>query len=212
MKFKKKRPHAKPQRREGNAKIFFAIIFPRSASIVFMNGAEAASRLCVRFFCSIIGLTGILNFGGFAFAAEKPNFTGTWVFDQNKSYGFPQGLEQTMTITHTGDQIKLEARQKSVRGEFDFNESYTLDAKEGEFTPQQQGPDAKGKRKAYWLPNNKGILIEDTITTNSPEGPKTQLITRKWLLSPDGQTLTVDYYFDGPRGSFESKRVFVKKK
>jgi hypothetical protein len=39
----------------------------------------------------------------------------------------------------------------------------------------------------------------------------TQQITRKWLLSADGNTLTVDYYFDTPRGAFEGKRVFVRK-
>lgn len=164
----------------------------------------------MKFKSTILNL--LIPFCVFSFAAEKPNFTGTWVFDKDKSFSFPQGLEQTMTITHGGDQIKLEGKQKSVRGEYDLNESYTLDSKETEFTPQQQGPDAKGKRKAYWLVNNKGIIIEDAITSDSPDGPTTQLITRKWQLSPDGQTLTVDYYFDGPRGSFESKRVFVKKK
>jgi len=154
----------------------------------------------------------LIPFYAFSFAAEKPNFTGTWVFDKDKSFSYQPGLEQTMTITHNGDQIKLGGKQKSARGEFDLNESYAVDSKETEFTPQQQGPNAKGKRKAYWLPNNKGIIIEDSITSDSPNGPTTQLITRKWQLSLDGHTLTVDYYFDGPRGSFESKRVFVKKK
>jgi len=199
MKSEKEKQHAKPQSREGNAKFFFAIIF-------------AASRLCVRSFCVMFIMNSVVSFEELSFATEKPNFSGTWMFDKDKSFSFPQGLEQTMTITDNGDQIKLEGKQKSVRGEFDLNETYTLDSKETDFTPQQQGPEAKGKRKAYWLPNNKGIIIEDAITSDSPNGPTTQLITRKWLLSSDGQTLTVDYYFDGPRGSFESKRVFMKKK
>jgi len=110
----------------------------------------------------------ILLFCGFSLAAEKPNFTGTWVFDKDRSFSYQPGLEQTMTITHNGDQIKLDGKQKSARGEFDLNESYTLDAKETEFTPQQQGPNAKGKRKAYWLPNDKGIIVEDEITMESP--------------------------------------------
>jgi len=42
-------------------------------------------------------------------------------------------------------------------------------------------------------------------------GQVTRKTTRKWTLSPDGRTLTVDYYFDDQRGSFEAKRVFVKK-
>jgi hypothetical protein len=147
-----------------------------------------------------------------SFAADKPNFSGTWVLDKDKSFSNPPGLEQTMTITHDGDQIRLEGKQKSARGELDLNESYILDGKQTDFTPPNP-PNAKGKRKASWLPNNKGILIEDEITSTTPEGQEvTQFIARKWQLSPDGNTLTIDYYFDGPRGSFEGKRVFAKKK
>ena len=149
---------------------------------------------------------------GAGLASDKPNFSGTWTLDKDKSFSNPAGLEQTMTITHDQDQIKLVGKQKTTRGgEIDLDESYTLDNKEAEFTPINP-PNAKGKRKASWLPHHKGILIEDEITSTSPEGQEvTQQIARKWQLSPDGRTLTIDYYFDGPRGSFEGKRIFVKK-
>jgi hypothetical protein len=62
-----------------------------------------------------------------------------------------------------------------------------------------------------WLPDGRGAVIEDVVTSDSPNGPVTRKTTRKWTLSPDGGTLTVDYYFDDQRGSFEAKRVFVKK-
>ncbi len=147
-----------------------------------------------------------------SYATEKPNFSGAWVLDKDKSFSNQPGLEQSMTITHEGDTIKLVGKQKSVRGEVNLDESYALDGKQTEFTPQSP-PNAKGKRKAYWLPNHKGVIIEDEITTESPEGAATtQNVMRKWLLSPEGNTLAIDYYFDGPRGSFESKRVFVRKK
>ena len=35
---------------------------------------------------------------------------------------------------------------------------------------------------------------------------------RKYTLSADGDTLTVDYYIDRPTISGESKRIFVRKK
>jgi hypothetical protein len=153
----------------------------------------------------------IILLSAYGFAADKPNFSGTWTLDKDKSFSNPSGLEQTMTITHNGDQIKLEGKQKTARGEVDLNESYILDGKETDFTPPSP-PNAKGKRKAYWLPNAKGVIVEDEITTDSPNGAVTQQITRKWLLSADGGTLTIDYYFDTPRGAFEGKRVFVRKK
>jgi hypothetical protein len=163
----------------------------------------------MKFKTALLSLVTLL--GVFSFAADKPNFSGTWTLDKDKSFSNPPGLEQTMTITHNGDQIKLEGKQKTVRGEVDLNESYTLDGKQADFTPPNP-PNAKGKRKASWLPNNKGFLIEDEITSDSPNGAVTQNITRKWQLSTNGNTLTIDYYFDTPRGSFESKRVFVRKK
>ena len=81
--------------------------------------------------------------------------------------------------------------------------------KEAEFTPAGGQPDAKGKRSATWLPDGR-IIINDKITSTTPKGPVIQEITRKWTLSADGRTLTIDYYIDDQRGSFESKRVFVK--
>ncbi|MFY9556066.1 MAG: hypothetical protein WAV47_15250, partial [Blastocatellia bacterium] len=102
------------------------------------------------------------------------------------------------------------SKQVTSRGEQAISETYNLDGKETEFTPPGT-QNAKGKRKASWLPDGRGVVIEDHITSDSPKGPVVQQVTRKWTLSPDGSTLTVDYYFDDQRGSFEAKRVFVKK-
>jgi len=144
-------------------------------------------------------------------AASKPDFSGIWVLDKDRSFSNPPGLEQTMEIIHTGDRIQLDSKIKTERGETRVTETYDLDGKETDFTPSGGQPDAKGKRDAHWLPDGRGIVINDRITTNSPKGPAVQQITRKWTLSSDGSTLTVDYYFDDQRGSFEAKRVFVKK-
>lgn len=156
--------------------------------------------------CVILGAT-------WAVAAIRPNFTGTWVMDPARSLSIPAGLQQTMTITHTGDQVKVENKLVSPQGERSFTDIYTLDNKEAEFTPQTMtGPAAgKGKRKAYWLPNDKGIVVSEETTVDSPNGPVANSQMRKWTVSADGNTLTVDYYFDGPRGSFEAKRVYVKR-
>jgi hypothetical protein len=114
-------------------------------------------------------------------------------------------------VVQTGDQIKIEAKIVTAQGEQNVSESYTLDGKEGAFTPPGNQADAKGKRTASWLPDRRGFVVNDTVTTPSPKGPVVSQTTRKWTLSPDGNTLTIDYYFDGPRGSFEAKRVFAKK-
>ncbi|HSB10252.1 MAG TPA: hypothetical protein VLM38_12265 [Blastocatellia bacterium] len=146
-----------------------------------------------------------------AAASSRPDFSGTWVMDTNRSFSNPPGLEQTLMVVHTGDQIKLETKIKTQQGEQTVSEVYTLNGSEADFTPPGAQPNAKGKRKSAWLPDGQRIIIEDVVTTDSPNGPVTRKITRKWTLSPDGKTLTVDYYFDDQRGSFEAKRVFAKK-
>jgi hypothetical protein len=157
---------------------------------------------------SIVELLCVLSVG---LATSKPNFSGTWVLDKNRSFSNPAGLDQTLTIVHTGDQIKLEGKLITPRGEQPIDESYTLDGKEAEFTPPGAPQGSKGKRKASWLADGRGVLVIDEVTRDAPSGPVTEQTTRKWTLSTDGTTLTIDYYFDTARGSFEAKRVFVKK-
>jgi hypothetical protein len=157
----------------------------------------------------LFALLGAPSSGG-----EKANFSGAWVLDKDKSFSNPPGFEQTMTVTHSGDRLKIEGKQTSARGEVVLDEGYALDGKEADFTPPVQAPNtnAKGKRKAYWLPTGRGFIVEDVINFDSPEGAVTQHITRKWQLFDEGNTLTIDSYIDVARGSYETKRVFVKKK
>lgn len=162
-------------------------------------------RLTIRYLLVFLFLPAV------APAVAKPDFSGTWVMDANRSFSNPAGLEQTMTVVHTGDQIKVDAKMKTAQGEQTVNETYTLDGKETDFVPPGGQPGAKGKRKAMWLPAGRGVVVDDVVTSDTPNGPVTRKTMRKWTLSPDGKTLTVDYYFDDQRGSFEAKRVFARK-
>ena len=157
-----------------------------------------------KLFLSFVLLLGLL---GAAFAFQKPNFSGKWELDKNRSFSNPAGLEQSATITQTGDQIKFDTKLKTTRGgEQMLVETYTLDGKETEFKPAQP-PNAAGKRTASWLPNGRGVLIKDEI---SVDGKVVATTTRKWTLAGDGKSLTVDYFSDNANGSFESKRIFNK--
>ncbi len=152
-------------------------------------------------FVLLLGLLGV------AFAFQKPNFSGRWELDRYRSFSNPAGLEQSATITHTGDQIKFDTKVKTTRGgEQMVVETYTLDGKEAEFKPAQP-PNATGKRTASWLPNGRGVLIKDEITV---DGKVVATTTRKWTLAGDGKSLIVDYFSDNANGSFESKRIFNK--
>lgn len=148
-------------------------------------------------------------------AAQKPNFSGAWVMDRDRSFGMPGNMQQRMVVTHTGDQIELETKLIQPENERTVKDSYVLDGKEREFTPQvppNAPPNAtppKGKRTANWLPNGKGIVVNEVTTNETPKGPVTNQLTRKWTLSNDGE-LIIDMYIDNPNGSFETKRIFKK--
>ena len=155
----------------------------------------------------LIGFVLMLGLLSVAVAFQKPNFSGKWELDKIKSFSNPPGLEQSATITQTGEQITFDTKVKTGNNpEQKLTETYTLDGKEVEFKPAAP-PNATGKRTASWLPNGRGILIKDET---SVDGKVVSTVTRKWTLATDGKTLTVDYYIDRPNGTFESKRVFNK--
>jgi hypothetical protein len=49
-------------------------------------------------------------------AAAKADFSGTWILDKSKSEGLPPGMDQTMTVVHTGDKLSLETKNARWSG------------------------------------------------------------------------------------------------
>ena len=153
----------------------------------------------------------IMGLSVLAMAAAKPNFAGTWNMDRARSFGLPGNMTQVLTITQTDDKIEMEAKLIQPGNERTVKESYSVDGKEYEFTPQappNQTP-PKGKRTVTWLPGDKGIMITDVTTAETPKGPTTTQVVRKWTISGQGE-LVIDTFIDGPNGSFEGKRIFTK--
>ena len=147
-----------------------------------------------------------------ALAATKPNYSGTWTMDRARSFGLPADMNQTLTITQKDDQIELETKLIQPNNERSVKDTYILDGKEHEFTPQvaPNQPPAKGKRTSTWLPGDKGIQVTEVTTAETKDGPVTTQVVRKWTITTQGE-LVIDMYIDGPRGSFEAKRIFTKK-
>jgi hypothetical protein len=153
----------------------------------------------------------ILSLSVFALAATKPNFSGTWTMDRARSFGLPPDMNQTLTITHKDNHIEFETKLIQPNNERSVKDTYTLDGKEYDFTPQTppNQPPAKGKRTAIWLPGDKGIQVTEVTTAETPKGPVTTQVMRKWTISGQGE-LVIDMYIDNPTVSYEAKRIFVK--
>ena len=144
-------------------------------------------------------------------AAQKPDFSGSWTMDRARSFGLPGNMNQTMTVTQTTNEITIEMKLIQPGNERTVKDTYLLDGQEREFTPQAppgQTP-PKGKRTISWMPDGKGILITEVTTAETPKGPATTQVVRKWTIT-NGE-LVIAMYVDGPNGSFEAKRIFIKK-
>ncbi len=145
------------------------------------------------------------------FSDSKADFSGKWTMDAAKSEGLPSGMDQIMTVSHKGDQITLETKvMPPDQPAFSVSANYTLDGKEAAFTQQTPNGEAKGKRTARWAADGKGIEVKEEVVIETPEGAVTIKIDRKWVLSADGKTLTIDLTQSGPQGDNHSKRVFNK--
>ena len=140
----------------------------------------------------------------------RASFAGTWELDQAKSHSIPPDMKQTMTVVQEGERVSVETRIVNAQGERTVKDAFVLDGKEAEFTPPPQGPNAppaRGKRKGQWLAGGRGFFLEEEVTSETPEGPSTTLVSRKWMSWPDG-TISVEVIQETPRGAFSSRRVF----
>ena len=160
---------------------------------------------------TLLIVAAIMALSLFAFAAAKPDFSGTWTMDRARSFGMPPDMNQTMVVTHKGDQIELETKLIQPNNERSIKDTYILDGKEHDFTPQAppNQPAPKGKRTAMWIPGDRGIQITDVTTAETPKGPVTSQLVRKWTISGQGE-LVIDMYIDNANGSYETKRIFKK--
>ena len=145
-------------------------------------------------------------------AAATADLSGTWVLDKAQSEGLPPDLDQTLTVKQTGDRVDVETKITGGRGERTVFDSYVLNGEATVFTPALVGGGkGKGKRTSTWTADGNGFDATEEAQVAGPEGEETIKATRRWRLSPDGKTLTVEMSFVGPGGSGKSKRVFTKK-
>jgi hypothetical protein len=165
-------------------------------------------------------LIGIVAVMVFAFSvgtvAAKADLSGVWTLDTGKSEGLPPGLIQTMTVTQKGDLVEIETKSKvGENQERVGNDSYVLDGKEADFTvPLLPGAaPKKAKRTSKWIDDGNGFDVTEESVLNAPDGGEvTARATRRWRLSADGKTLTIEMETEhSRRGTAKSRRVFVKK-
>jgi hypothetical protein len=137
------------------------------------------------------------------FAAAKPNFSGEWNMNPEKSdYGsVPKPSRMIRKIEHREPDLHMTTTQSGPRGERTTELSLIINGVEQ--TSRVGGAEVKSVPR--W---DGGTLRIDS--TRSIQGG--EFVTReKWTLSRDGKTLTIDTHIVAPAGESDITIVFDRK-
>jgi hypothetical protein len=158
-----------------------------------------------------------------AYAQSKPDFSGTWVLDRDRSDppgmgpgggpggpgggpGRPGGAgfqgAQTLTIVQSGAELKLqrEGRDGPVTS------TYALDGSESRNAGFRGG---ESRSKSHW--DGEALVTEGKQTMETPEGSVTMDFKEVRRLADDGKTMVVETTRTSPRGTTTRKTVYTKK-
>ena len=163
----------------------------------------------------LIGIIAVMVFAfGAGNVAAQSDFSGVWTLDTGKSANVPPGLMQTMTVTQNGDRVEVETKSKVGEGQERVGkDAYVLDGKETDFTMGRGAKNAK--RVSKRMNDRNGFDVSEQFVMNQPDGSEATVRTnRRWILSADGKTLTIEMVGGNPNDASKpksrSRRVFVK--
>ena len=136
------------------------------------------------------------------FAQSKPDFSGTWKLNVEKSdFGpLPAPTSRLDVIQHADPSLKDTVTAEGAQGKQNYTASYTTDGKE---VTNKMGP-REMKSIVTWdaatlVMNSKANFNDNEVTIKSV-----------WSLSADGKTLTQNVHFVSPMGEADQKQIFEK--
>ncbi len=126
----------------------------------------------------------MLAAASFVLAADKPDFSGNWKMDLDRSEfgGGPPPDSFTRKIEQAGASLIMTDEQSSAAGHDKAVRKYTTDAKETTYT--WMGNDVKSA--AHW--EGDTLVVVGKVDANGTE----IIVNSRLNLSPDGKTLTED--------------------
>jgi hypothetical protein len=132
----------------------------------------------------------------------KPNFTGVWKLNVDKSdFGPIPGPEsETDTIDHNDPNLKLAVDQQSSQGKRKYELAILINGKE---EPHKIGEN-EVKTTSQWEGNTLVVATKLMFQDNEV------LVKAVYSLSPDGKVVTNNTHFSSPMGEADQKLVFEK--
>ena len=135
-------------------------------------------------------------------ADDKPNFTGKWVLDTEKSdFGpVPAPTSQSQEIDHKDPKLKVKTVSKGQQGETTVETNRTTDGEENTNTMGQ----AEVKSKTVW--DGKKLV---TTMKRQVQGMDID-IKDIWEVAEDGKSFTITRELKTPQGDFTQKLLLKK--
>jgi hypothetical protein len=132
----------------------------------------------------------------------KPNFTGTWKLNIEKSNFGPSPAPQSMIdkIDHQEPVLRLTSTRVDQGAEDSASLSWTTDGKESSNT--LRGGEVKSKLR--W---EGAVLFMESVMN---VGGNALSLQDKWTLSQDGKTLTMVRHYSGPEGDVDFTYVLER--
>ena len=137
-------------------------------------------------------------------AADKPDFSGEWTINLNRSeYGAqPAPHKLTEKIQHKGSNIRMEVLELSpLDQEVKYELKYVTDGKETSNTMLG----SVVKSTASWIDNQLAVHSWSNVSGWAVD------IKDRWRLVENGTTLIVERHLTAPSGNFDETLVFDKK-
>jgi hypothetical protein len=137
-----------------------------------------------------------------SYVAAKPNFTGNWKLNSEKSDfgGMPAPTRFEQKIVHNEPDMKVSMLFAGDFGEFSSDSVYTTDGKECLNTSSM----GQSKSTLNWEGDTLVVVTKMDMQGNE------FTITNRYALSEDGKILTIQGHFSSDQGEGDSKLVMDK--
>lgn len=147
-------------------------------------------------------LLGLLLCSTAAVAADKPDFSGNWKLNTEKSeFGpMPKPEKADYTIVHKDPQLNVKSTAVTQMGEVTNEVKITTDGKE--FINNMHGQEVKGTAK--W--EGKTLVVTQKLDMQGTE----IVVEQKWTLSEDGKSIAQDVSISTPQGELKQKAILDK--
>jgi hypothetical protein len=133
----------------------------------------------------------------------KPNLTGTWNMDLEKSNfgGLEVPTSARYLIRHLGSKLEMQYEQDGKITRVDVTP-------DGEEHVLETGPDTENIARVYW--SGATLVFEGRIKPMASSKALPMKWTSRWTLSPDKKVLTIDRHIAAEQAAVDQKVVFEK--